>query len=198
MPCLQVHFVDNSNRGPTRKETQTTEAQSYHNVAMANSYWGILTDPSIQSHVVPENRALDSYHNVLFCLIKFWEDWGNNWPQRVTIVSHAFKRQRLVDCHCGAIGYPLDRVEFVGIDPPGMLDGSNEDAIKGVTKAVTEWLEDPHGTGASLAGKRRNRNPWNINQDLLSSDYSRKCSGVKTLVLEGVELLDPRGPRPWS
>ncbi|KAI4597446.1 hypothetical protein KJ359_004553 [Pestalotiopsis sp. 9143b] len=184
--------------GPTRKETEKSEAQSYHDLAAANSYFGILSGPSETSRVVCETRALDSYYNVLFCLVKFWEDYGSAWPSRVTIVSHAFKRERLVDGHCGALGYPLGRVAFVGVDPPGMLDGSNEDALRGVAKAVAEWREDPHGTGESLAGKRRKRNPWGVSQDLFSSEESRGRSRVETMLVGGDEVLDPGAVQPWS
>jgi dihydrofolate synthase len=134
---------------------------------------------------------------VLFSLIKFWEG-TNHWPEYITIVSHAFKRERLVDCHCGAIGFPLDRVNFVGVDPPGMADGTNADAIPGVTKAVAEWKDDPHGSGPSLAGKRRARNPWGIPQNLFSDAKSREESGVKTMMVEGVEVLDPAARQPWA
>ncbi|KAK6073531.1 DUF218 domain-containing protein [Seiridium cupressi] len=184
--------------GPTRRETQLSEAASYHNLAIQNSYFDLITQSSETCRITPEIRALDSYYNVLFCLVKFWEEYGNVWPEHITIVSHAFKRERLVDCHCGAIGYPLDRVDFVGVDPPGMLDGSNEDAIKGVVKAVTEWKGDPHGTGASLAGKRRKRNPWAISQALFSSEDSKARSGVKTVLIDGEEVLDPQATQPWS
>lgn len=145
----------------------------------------------------PENRALDSYYNVLFCLTKFWEEYDNTWPQRITIVSHAFKRERLVDCHCRAIRFPLSRVDFVGVDPPGMSDGSNQDAIDGNAKAIVEWKEDPHGTGASLAGKRKKRNPWTIAQGLFSSNEKGRRSGVKTVLVDGIKVLDPEATQPW-
>ena len=149
--------------------------------------------------MVCEERALDSYSNVLFSLVQFWRDHGNTWPAQVTIVSHAFKRERLVDCHCGAVGFPLDRVSFVGVDPPGMVDGSNDAAVKGVAEAVTQWMEDPHGRGEVLAGKRRKRNPWNVSQLLFESDAERQRSGVQSEVREdGQECLSERSPQPWS
>lgn len=171
-------------------------------MAEANSYFGILP-PSYPAQddtraIDQEERALDSYYNVLFSLVRFWEEHGHVWPQRVTIVSHAFKRERLVDGHCVAIGYPLSRVGFVGVDPPGMLDGSNEAAVAGAAHAVAEWTEDPHGVGESLAGKRIRRNPWAVPQDLFVSEESRRLSGVKTVVVDGVEVLDPDATQPWS
>lgn len=113
-------------------------------------------------------------------------------------MSHAFKRERLVDCHCGAIGFPLDRVDFVGVDPPGMIDGSNQAAIKGIVEAITQWKEDPHGKGELLAGKRRKRNPWEIPQMLFPKEDDRTRSGVKSLFTEGEEYLTEDVSQPWS
>ncbi|RYP70634.1 hypothetical protein DL771_005347 [Monosporascus sp. 5C6A] len=184
--------------GPTRKETRLSEARSYANLATANSFFGIIPESS-SPEVVCEERALDSYSNVLLSLIQFWQDHGNVWPKQITIVSHAFKRERLVDCHCGAIGFPLDRINFVGIDPPGMADGNNEAAAKGVVEAVTQWLEDPHGKGNVLAGKRKKRNPWEVSQLLFSTEEGRKRSGVRSEIREdGQEYLSEGSPQPWS
>lgn len=149
--------------------------------------------------MVCEERALDSYSNVLFSLVQFWRDHGKTWPERITIVSHAFKRERLVDCHGGAIGFPLDRIDFVGIDPPNMIDGTNEAAVKGVAQAVTQWMEDPHGKGGVLAGKRRKRNPWGVTQLLFHTDEERQHSGVKSEICEdGQEYLSQGALQPWS
>ncbi|RYP57378.1 hypothetical protein DL769_009515 [Monosporascus sp. CRB-8-3] len=184
--------------GPTRKETHLSEARSYANLATSNSFFGIIPESS-SSKVGCEERALDSYSNVLLSLIRFWQDHGNVWPEQITIVSHAFKRERLVDCHCGAIGFPLDRVNFVGIDPPGMADGTNEAAAKGVVEAVTQWLEDPHGKGSVLAGKRKKRNPWGISQVLFFTEEDRKRSGVRSEIREDdQEYLSEGSPQPWS
>ncbi|KAI1763803.1 hypothetical protein GGR53DRAFT_466938 [Hypoxylon sp. FL1150] len=178
--------------GPTRRETRLSEARSYANLAEANSYFDILPEVAVGRRVICEERALDSYSNVLFSLVKFWCDCGE-WPQRMTIVSHAFKRERLVDLHCGAIRFPLDRVNFVGVDPPGMRDGTNEAAWKGVAEAITQWKEDPHGIGKLLAGKRRKRNVWNTSQGLFLDEEKKLDSGVQ---LE--EYLLGGARQPWS
>ncbi len=177
-----------------------SEARSYANLAAANSFFGIIPEASSSDRIACEERALDSYGNVLFSLVQFWRDYGNAWPGRITIVSHAFKRERLVDCHCGAIGFPLSRVGFVGIDPPGMTDGTNEAAVKGVVEAVTQWTGDPHGKGGALAGKRRRRNPWAVSQLLFSTEEDRGRSGVLSEIYEdGQEYLLGHGPpQPWS
>ncbi|KAK8124718.1 uncharacterized protein PG998_000477 [Apiospora kogelbergensis] len=80
--------------GPTRRETRLSEAQSYADIATANDYFGIIDAAAVADRIVCEPRALDSYYNVLFSLVLFWQTHGA-WPEKVTIVSHAFKRARL-------------------------------------------------------------------------------------------------------
>ncbi|CAI4215345.1 unnamed protein product [Parascedosporium putredinis] len=76
--------------GPTRKETQLSEAQSYADIAARNGYFSII--PASEAHrVLVEERALDSYYNVLFSLVQFWRLHSRRWPARLTVVSHAFK-----------------------------------------------------------------------------------------------------------
>jgi dihydrofolate synthase len=135
----------------------------------------------------------------------------------MTIISHAFKRTRLVDAHCGAIGFPLHRVSFVGISPPGLgaFGSSAQDLekaaargqvavekaakMKDVHAVVDLWAKDPHGVGEVLAGKRRKRNCWNVEQLLFFSDEERLRSGVKTVRShDGAEALLDGTNRPWA
>lgn len=155
-----------------------------------------------------DEQALDSYHNVLFPLIHFWRRRGgvasSSWARKLTIVSHAFKRPRIVQGHCAAIGFPLDRIDFVGVDPPGMAplaDGevAKTGAIAGVQRAVDQWTDDPHGVGPVLAGKRAERNPWGVGQELFVSQEERERSGLVTRKTdEGGETLVDGEPRPWA
>ncbi|CAH0002995.1 unnamed protein product [Clonostachys byssicola] len=162
--------------GPTRKEIKLSEAQSYANIARENAYWGF---PIPEGQIILEERALDSYHNVLFSLTLFFSRFGA-WPRHMTIVSHAFKRPRLIDGHCVAIGWPLERASFVGIDPPGLA--GKEGAVEGAARAIGEWMDDPHGRGASLKGKRSKRNPWGVGQGMFEK-------GVEASVRENAKLL---------
>ncbi|KAF4120039.1 DUF218 domain, partial [Geosmithia morbida] len=143
--------------GPTRQETGLSESESYANLARENDYWGHRN--LSPSRILCEDRALDSYQNILFSLTLFHARYAE-WPSHLTLVSHAFKRPRLVDGHCVAIGWPLDRLDYVGIDPPG-LDGKT-DAVVGVAAAVGDWADDPHGRGDKLRGKRTGRNPHGV------------------------------------
>ncbi len=208
-------------RGPTRAEVNLSEARSYYNLARANAYFGHLpaaerSDAAASSRILLEERALDSYYNVLFSLVEFWRA-HEVWPERITIVSHAFKKARLVDAHCGAIGFPLDQVGFIGISPPELdpFGASSQDlerAAQGghvskekaakmldVHAVVGQWADDPHGTSEVLAGKRRKRNCWNVDQKLFASDEERARSGVRTSMLaDGSESLADSASRPWA
>ncbi|KAM4057476.1 hypothetical protein HRG_010787 [Hirsutella rhossiliensis] len=197
--------------GPTRRETRRSEAQSYADVAAQNEYWGLLPEPDHREEaILLEERALDSYHNVLFSLTRFHARFGA-WPASLTLVGHAFKQPRL-EAHCRAIGYPPDRVAFVGINPPGMMAAAAADpgleaaddgragrqaAWRGVARAAEEWEADPHGRGAGLADKRRARNPWHVWQGVFEAQYKDK-GGLVTRGGEGEgETLDEDAPRPW-
>lgn len=179
-------------------------------MALANSYWGLIPPSSAGPRILTERRALDSYHNVLFSLLLFWRTQSRRWPSRLTVVSHAFKRRRLVDLHCGAgLLFPLDRVAFVGIDPPADVLGVNGAAAVGVvqggvTRAEEEWAADPQGVGAALAGKRRRRNPWAVDQRLFEGDAeAQAASGLEVVQSEaggeGVgEMIKEGSARPWA
>ncbi|KAK1978481.1 DUF218 domain-containing protein [Colletotrichum cereale] len=204
--------------GPTRKETRLSEAESYANLAFANAYFGIFPSSpditSFTSRIHTDTLALDSYHNVLHSLLLF-RRLHPSWPRTLTVVGHAFKKPRIVDGHCAAIGFPLERVRFVGIDPPSMRaaaaaaadddkgnpsgsDGDKAGAIAGVQRAVDEWAQDPHGVGTSLAGKRRMRNPWGLDDKLFASEEERVTSGVATRMVARHEALVEDAKRPWA
>ncbi|KAL1892670.1 hypothetical protein Sste5346_006957 [Sporothrix stenoceras] len=232
--------------GPTRKETPLSEARSYANLAAANNYFGLLKDGDATSttqephplspiplhrRIIVEEQALDSYYNILFSLIAFWRHVNkiaaststplpspSAWPVRLTIVSHAFKKSRLVGDHCGpdAIAFlPLEsRVNFMGINPPnlpaefgGASNNSNKPAVsedkqkamQGAHTVLDHWAVDPHGVGEILAGKRRARNPWNASQLLFVDDEERQRSGLQTrMVGSDMEAITEGIDRPWN
>ncbi|MDA4133894.1 MAG: hypothetical protein OK454_12340, partial [Thaumarchaeota archaeon] len=184
-----------------------------------------LSPIPLSPRIMLEERALDSYYNILFSILEFWRRNGQtaaSWPERLTIVSHAFKRARLVDSHCAAIGFPLDRVAFIGINPPnlpaallaadkasqelaaagglapGEVSEEKAEAMKGVRETVGLWSDDPHGVGKVLVGKRRTRNPWGVSQTLFLHDEERARSGAETRTVGGTEALVEGGTRPWE
>ena len=131
---LTVHAYRNS--AATRPETRLSEAQSYANVAAQNAYFGHLpssssspsspSSSSSSSHdgalptttILLEERALDSFSNVLFSMTIFRARVGA-WPASLTVVGHAFKRPRM-EMHVAAVGFPAARTRHVGVDPPGV------------------------------------------------------------------------------
>ncbi|KAG5927684.1 hypothetical protein E4U53_002822 [Claviceps sorghi] len=144
---------------PTRRETRLSEAASYAHLAHQNNYFELLSPPPTDGELMLEQRALDSFHNILFSQTLFWERFGV-LPERLTIVSHAFKRER-VRRHCDVMGFSADAVRFVGVDPP-MGGPRGADTLRGERRAVEEWEGDVWGEGAVLAGKRARRNVWGV------------------------------------
>ncbi|KAG6353591.1 hypothetical protein INS49_005553 [Diaporthe citri] len=186
--------------GPTVASTPISEARSYANLAAANTYWGLLNSPPGPSPILTrshplspiplhprvecEERAMDSYQNILFSIIQFWRS-TSRWPSSLTIVSHAFKRRRLVEAHCNALAFPLDKVHFVGINPPGIPEVVGQEE-----GAVNEWVKDPQGQSDGLKTKRTRRNLWGVSQRLFGSEDERQRSGIDTRLLEdGEEIL---------
>lgn len=136
---------------------------------------------------------MDSYQNILFSIVQFWRS-TSRWPSSLTIVSHAFKRRRLVEAHCNALAFPLDKVHFVGINPPGIPE-----VVDREEDAVNEWVKDPQGQSDSLKTKRARRNPWNVSQRFFESEDERQRSGIATKLLEdGGEILVEGEARPWG
>lgn len=155
-----------------------------------------------------EEQALDSFANVLFSILRFWRETGN-FPEKVTIVSHAFKEDRLMELHIPAIRFPRERVLFVGIDPEYMRIGHeayDEERTASVLRASSEkgyaeWKKDLLGCGDSLSGKRAARNPWGVSQVWFDSREDRERSGVKSMLKvgeEGLEEFLTTEKQPWE
>lgn len=194
IPSLMGHI-----RGPTRSETLTSEADSYVNLAQAHDYWSLLPSSNFKEKIFVERRSLDSFHNLLFSLTKFYEITGS-WPHNLTIISNEFKRARFLELHCKAIGWPAERVEFVGIDPEYMSHDLERAASvrEGERKNGFElWQRDMLGLNQQLERKRAERNPYHVKQTLFEGDAIRDASGINYLVLNHREVLDGR-PQPWE
>lgn len=150
-----------------------------------------ISTPS-EGSILIEDRALDSYHNILFSLTLFYARF-HQWPASISLISHAFKQPRLVDGHCVALEVAVD---FIGIDPQGMMAPSG-DAVVGVGQAVDEWAADPHGRGESLAGKRKRRNPWGVWQGVFEKG-EKDAGGLETSGEGEDEVLVYDAKKPWS
>jgi hypothetical protein len=125
--------------------------------------------PSLRSDtpIVADTLATDSFQNVLFSLLLFCTKTGRA-PERMTIVSHAFKQSRFIYLHCHALRYPASRVTYIGIDPP--QDEERTRAIEaGNVKVLRGWSADRFGRGEDLTGKRVKRG-WD-DKCLLGPDF---------------------------
>lgn len=96
--------------GPTEMtKTTISEAQGY------NTVYNILY-PADSWPVLIEDRATDSFQNILFSLLKYRQELGH-WPDHISIVTHAFKTRRMMDLHLKALKWPKWAACLEGIDP---------------------------------------------------------------------------------
>ncbi|KAJ5360919.1 hypothetical protein N7517_010110 [Penicillium concentricum] len=154
--------------GATKKpRTELSEGQSYLNLARDNNYFqGMSTISTIDSsRVIAETNATDSYQNLLFSLIQF-RVYTGVYPQRVTVVTHEFKRARFMQCHFPAVGLvPIGpeiedythKIAVIGINPPAEVTPP-EKLTRGETmNGIGLWREDLYGVNPDLVGKRARR-----------------------------------------
>ncbi|KAK0108306.1 hypothetical protein ONS95_003122 [Cadophora gregata] len=195
----------------TRPEINKSEARSYLDYCLANSFWGILppetqtthhnnesTREDLNDRILIDEQALDSYHNILFSLLLFFKR-TRTWPLNMTIISHEFKRARFMDLHIPALRFPLHRVQYVGIDPGYMQVERRQkyDAVRAedVRRGEKErgfgvWVGDGMGCGDLLKGKRAGRWCWGVKQgwfeDGEEGERVRRESGVGSRRVEWV------------
>lgn len=106
-----------------------------------------------------ENFALDSFQNLLFSIARFYE-YTNRYPERITVVSYAFKKKRFVDLHAKALRWPTrsstaggsSRFTYVGIDDEGSEHKAPQD------NAYSSFEVDMYGCWGRLREKRKRRN----------------------------------------
>lgn len=176
-------------RGATREETRLTEAKSYLNFARASNFFGHFEDRKYKdypSRIFTEDRAVDSFQNIIFSLTEFNHRY-KNFPEELVVVSHEFKRARFEQLHFSAVkelmlptsskgidvswqGVP----RFEGIDPKHME--ARPDSERAIATKASEkkngfdlWEKTPFGTSGLLLEKRRERNVWkaNLNYELV-------------------------------
>lgn len=137
------------------------------NLARDNGYFQEMsTLPSIDpSRVIAETNATDSYQNLLFSLIQF-RVYTGVYPQRVTVVTHEFKRARFMQCHFPAVGLvPVGleqedhahKVAVLGINPPEEITPAETLTRGEAMNGIGLWREDLYGVNSDLVGKRVKR-----------------------------------------
>jgi hypothetical protein len=111
-----------------------------------------------------ENKATDSYQNLLFSLLLF-RHLTHSYPSQVTIVTHAFKTHRFVSLPGPAVKFPMGRLRVLGINPPFTAREMEETEKGERERGVVEWERDLYGVGEVLGGKRNARG-WRGEEDL--------------------------------
>lgn len=151
-----------------------SEAAGYARVLKSfGSAWS-----DVSERLVLEELATDSYENLLFSIIRYWETVGR-WPQNVTIITHAFKERRFLDLHAKAIKWPSARIRVQGVNPPFTREELAQTQRAELDHAYNKFEQDPYGVQQYLGAKRKARN-WK-GYWLEGAAYSRLGSDRATI-----------------
>ncbi|KAL6768781.1 hypothetical protein ACKKBF_B16175 [Auxenochlorella protothecoides x Auxenochlorella symbiontica] len=126
------------------------EAEGYWLVAEANDWFGF---PEVRRRAFTEEKARDSFENLLFGLCRYYELTGHH-PTHVTVVGYEFKKARFQDMHRAAVRYPATSFSYVGT--PALTPS----AVDGEAAAAAAFRTDPYGCSGALAAKRAERDPF--------------------------------------
>ena len=53
---------------------------------------------------------------MLFSICRF-NEYTNNYPRNITVIGFQFKKKRFLELHRFSLKFPLDRFNYIGIDP---------------------------------------------------------------------------------
>lgn len=160
-----------------------SEGAGYYWIADHYGWWG---HPEVAERTVTEEFSRDSFENLLFGICRTREFTGA-WPERVSFVSWAFKRDRF-ELHREAIGWPVDRWEFVGPNNPPEIG----QALAAEERTAAGYRVDPYSSGAEYRAKREARNPYRRQHG-----YGVSCPEVGGLLAwEGPGMFG--GELPWT
>lgn len=167
-----------------------SEASTYWLAADALDWFGNRS--SVQNRCLAEEYARDSFENLLFSICRFRQIAGR-YPEKIIVVSFAFKGPRFGQIHRRAIRFPKSRFEFIGIDPP-RTEGMR-DSLSARERAVSmgPFSRDPYGCHSGpLQSKRVERNPL-----LRFRPYPLGCPELSGLFRHcGPSIY--RGTLPWD
>lgn len=136
--------------GGRTTSSERTEAQSYEHVHLG------LGDPfEIGDRYAREDYATDSFQNLLFSILRFKQVVGR-YPQTITVVTHAFKRERILGAHAAALRWPAECIRLHGVDPP-FTNNEWHSTAASEERAAAAFAQDQFGFLPPLADKRRSR-----------------------------------------
>ncbi|KAL0097316.1 hypothetical protein J3Q64DRAFT_1693730 [Phycomyces blakesleeanus] len=171
-----------------------SEAQSYWEIAEILSTKNInFTQQNLMDRVVTEEFARDSQENLLFSLCRFSEITGQ-YPSRVTVIGFEFKRKRFLDIHRASVRYPIERFEYIGIDPPYNPGGVSEWITGEELNSYGPFQNDIYGCRDGLRQKKLDRNPFRRR-----NAYRYSCPALVDLLNHcptNNKIFD--GPLPWD
>jgi len=175
--------------GETRADAgPENEGSSYFRVADAMNLW----EGDSRSRTTTEEFATDSFQNLLFSICRFKEVTGS-YPQKITVVSFSFKKNRFEKLHAVAMRWPSDQFLFIGVDPDSSTGFDLESSLKGEQEnSALPFKSDPYGCHTSLRKKRKDRNPFSR-----TPPYHQTCPELKELMNFCGPALIPTSRVPW-
>ncbi len=132
-----------------------SEGGTHATAARAMNYWG---HPEVEGRTFAEEYALTSLENVLYVIARFVQ-LTSRMPEQVTICGWRFKEERFL-MHAQAIGWPLSRFSYVGVNNPA--GKALEVAIANEARLLEGVKSDPLMLGLEFAEKRARRNPFGV------------------------------------
>lgn len=156
---------------PACSEASCSEAEGLADFAQATGLW-----PDINRRVRLETMARDSMENAFFTMLRFYQS-EHSWPERLTVVSWAWKAERFALFALG-LGIP-ERLDFhgagtladpLGRDPLELMSAQVQSDLHYLTRIVKvgngkSQVVDPLCRGAEFEQKRRERTPRDIAPD---------------------------------
>lgn len=133
-----------------RPQWDGTEARGYMRILDF-----LMPDLQGKERILLEEHATDSYQNLLFSVLEYHKRC-EEWPQSLTVVTHAFKRHRIMELHARAVGWPSACIDFHGIDPP-FSEEEREMVEESEKKCCEAWEKDLYGVRSPLRQKRIER-----------------------------------------
>ncbi|RGB34823.1 hypothetical protein C1646_668163 [Rhizophagus diaphanus] len=154
-----------------------SEAQSYYILAQSlnlNLSSTINSITSLNTRIITEEYARDSYENLLFSICRF-NEYTNSYPRNITVIGFQFKKKRFSELHRFALKFPLDRFNYIGIDPDntsplGRFVGES-------VNSLGPFKQDLYGCHGKLLDKKLTRNPYRR-----SHPYQISCPELSPLL----------------
>jgi hypothetical protein len=113
------------------------------------------TTTTVRARTVSEEYATDSFENLVFSVCRFREVTGR-YPDRVSVVSFTFKRLRFETLHASALRWPVDRFDYVGVDPPPSTGFDLSESSRGeYSNSLLPFTSDPYGCHSEVLQKKR-------------------------------------------